>query len=54
LLKAVDPRDIFEGIKKDYSKFLESIQTTLNKEVMKVKENDVCVLFISLNHQRFS
>jgi sugar-specific transcriptional regulator TrmB len=41
LFKAVDPRDIFEKIKKDYNEFLESIQTTLDKEVMKMKEKFV-------------
>jgi sugar-specific transcriptional regulator TrmB len=41
LFKAVDPRVIFEKIKKDYDEFLELIQTTLNKEVMKTKEKFV-------------
>jgi len=38
LFKAVDPRDLFEKIKKNYDEFLESIQATLNKEVVEMKE----------------
>lgn len=38
LFKAVDPRDVFERIKKDYEEFMESVEATLNKEVVEVKE----------------
>ena len=45
LFKAVDPRDIFEKFKKDYSEFLRSIQATLDKEVMEMKEKFVILKF---------
>jgi len=45
LFKAVDPRDIFEKFKKDYSEFLESIQATLDKEAMEMKEKFVILKF---------
>lgn len=38
LFKAVDPRDVLERIKKDYEEFMESVEATLNKEVVEVKE----------------
>ncbi|MCP8309466.1 MAG: TrmB family transcriptional regulator [archaeon] len=45
LFKAVDPRDIFEKFKKDYSEFLKSIQATLDREVMEMKEKFVILKF---------
>jgi len=45
LFKAVDPRDIFAKVKRDYDEFLESIQTTLDKEVMEVKEKFMILKF---------
>jgi len=41
LFKAVDPHDVFEKIKKNYGEFLESIQATLDREVMEMKEKFV-------------
>ncbi len=38
LFKAVDPHEVFAKIRKSYSEFLESIQATLDKEVLKMKE----------------
>jgi hypothetical protein len=45
LFKAVDPRQVFETVKKDYSEFLESIQATLDKEVVEMKEKFVILKF---------
>jgi len=45
LFKAVDPHDIFERVKKDYNEFLESVQTTLDKEVADLKEKFVIKKF---------
>jgi len=45
LFKAVDPRDIFARVKRDYDEFLESVQTTLDKEVMEVKEKFMILKF---------
>jgi sugar-specific transcriptional regulator TrmB len=45
LFKAVDPHDIFKKIKRNYNEFLESVQTTLDKEVMEVKEKFVIKKF---------
>jgi len=45
LFKAVDPRDAFEKIKKNYDEFLQSIQATLDKEVTEMKEKFVILKF---------
>lgn len=45
LFKAVDPRDVFEKIKKNYDEFLGSIQATLNKEVVEMKEKFIIKKF---------
>jgi sugar-specific transcriptional regulator TrmB len=45
LFKAVDPQDVFERIKKDYEEFMESVEATLNKEVVEVKEKFVIKKF---------
>lgn len=45
LFRAVDPHDVFEDVKREYGEFLESIQTTLNREVMEVKEKFVILKF---------
>jgi len=45
LFKAVDPRDIFEKVKMDYSEFLESIKATLDREVTGMKEKFVILKF---------
>jgi sugar-specific transcriptional regulator TrmB len=45
LFKAADPREIFEKIKEDYSQFLESIKTTLGKEVNNMKDKFVIKRF---------
>lgn len=45
LFKAADPREVFERIKEDYSQFLESVQTTLGKEVKNMKEKFVIKRF---------
>jgi len=45
LFKAADPREVFERIKKDYEEFLESIQATLNKEVVEMMEKFVILKF---------
>jgi sugar-specific transcriptional regulator TrmB len=41
LFKAVNPNTIFERIKRDYFDFLESVQTTLDREVVGMKEKFV-------------
>jgi sugar-specific transcriptional regulator TrmB len=38
LFKAVDPHDVFERIKQDYTEFMGSVEATLNLEVDEVKE----------------
>jgi len=45
LFKAVDPRDVFKKVKKDYNDFLESIQTTLKEEVKEMKEKFMILKF---------
>ena len=45
LFKAVDPRDVFTKVKKDYAEFLQSIQTTLNEEVKEMKEKFIILKF---------
>jgi len=45
LFKAVDPRDVFTKIKRDYAEFLQSIQTTLKEEVKEMKEKFVILKF---------
>jgi len=45
LFKAVDPHEVFEKVKKDYGEFLESIQATLSKEAMEMKEKFVILKF---------
>jgi len=45
LFRAVDPRDIFEKVKKEYGEFLESVQATLDKEVIEMKEKFVILNF---------
>ena len=45
LFKAVDPREAFEKIKKDYHQFLDSVETTLSEEVKDVKEKFVIKKF---------
>jgi len=45
LFKAVDPREVFEKIQKDYNDFLGSIQTTLDKEVKEMKEKFMILKF---------
>jgi len=45
LFKAVDPRDVFKKVKKDYDEFLESIQATLKEEVKEMKEKFVILKF---------
>jgi len=45
LFKAVDPRDVFTKVKKDYAEFLQSIQTTLNEEVKEMKEKFMILKF---------
>jgi len=45
LFKAVDPRAIFEKFKKDYSEFLESIQATLDREAIDMKEKFMILKF---------
>ncbi|MFQ5892468.1 MAG: helix-turn-helix domain-containing protein, partial [Candidatus Methanofastidiosia archaeon] len=45
LFKAVDPHEVFEKIKKDYGEFLESVQATLDKEVVEMKEKFVIMKF---------
>jgi sugar-specific transcriptional regulator TrmB len=45
LFKAVDPAEVFEKIKKNYHEFFNSIQTTLDKEVMEMKEKFVILKF---------
>ena len=45
LFKAVDPREVFEIIKEDYTQFLESLKTTLKEEVNDVKEKFVIKRF---------
>jgi len=45
LFRAVDPREVFERIKEDYSQFLESVGMTLGKEVNKVKDKFVIKRF---------
>lgn len=45
LFKAISPCEVFERIKKDYSDFLKSIETTLDKEVAGVKEKFVIKKF---------
>ena len=43
--KAVDPGEVFEKIKKNYGEFLQSIQATLDREVMEMKEKFVILKF---------
>jgi len=45
LFRAVDPGDVFEKIKKNYGEFLQSIQATLDREVMEMKEKFVILKF---------
>ncbi len=45
LFRAIDPNDVFEKVKKEYSIFLESIQTTLKEEVNEMKEKFVIKKF---------
>ena len=45
LFRAVDPRDVFEKVKREYGEFLESVQATLNREVMEMKEKFVILKF---------
>ena len=45
LFRAVDPDDVFEKIKKNYGEFLQSIQATLDREVMEMKEKFVILKF---------
>ena len=45
LFKAVDPREVFEIIKEDYTQFLESLKTTLKEKVNDVKEKFVIKRF---------
>lgn len=45
LFKAVEPLSVFEKVKGDYALFLESIQSTLNKEVNDMKEKFVIKRF---------
>jgi len=45
LFKAVDPREVFEIIKEDYTQFLESLKTTLKEKVNDVKEKSVIKRF---------
>jgi len=45
MFKAIDPREVFEEIQKNYDEFLGSIQATLDKEVMEMKEKFVILKF---------
>jgi sugar-specific transcriptional regulator TrmB len=45
LFKAVEPLSVFEKVKGDYALFLESVQSTLNKEVNNMKEKFVIKRF---------
>lgn len=45
LFKAVDPREAFERIKKNYHQFLDSVEATLNEKVMDMKEKFVIKKF---------
>ncbi len=45
LFKAVEPAGVFEKVKEDYSRLLESVQTTLKKEVNNMKEKFVIKKF---------
>ena len=45
LFRAVDPRDVFEKVKREYGEFLESVQATLNREVIEMKEKFVILKF---------
>lgn len=45
LFKAVDPREAFERIKKDYHQFLDSVEMTLKEEVKDMKEKFVIKKF---------
>jgi len=45
LFKAIDPRAIFEKFKKDYGEFLESIQATLDREAIEMKEKFMILKF---------
>jgi len=45
LFKAVDPREVFEIIKEDYTEFLESLKATLKEKVNDVKEKFVIKRF---------
>ncbi|MCP8308630.1 MAG: TrmB family transcriptional regulator [archaeon] len=45
LFKAIDPREVFKKVKKDYDEFLESIQATLKEEVKEMKEKFVILKF---------
>ena len=45
LFKAVEPLKVFEQIKDDYAKFLESVQTTLKEKVNNMKEKFVIKKF---------
>jgi sugar-specific transcriptional regulator TrmB len=45
LFKAIEPLKVFEQIKDDYAKFLESVQTTLKEKVNNMKEKFVIKKF---------
>jgi len=45
MFKAIDPREVFEEIQKNYDEFLGSIQATLDREVMEMKEKFVILKF---------
>jgi len=45
LFKAIDPREVFEKIQRDYSDFLGSVQATLDKEVKETKEKFMILKF---------
>ncbi|MEM3458124.1 MAG: helix-turn-helix domain-containing protein [Candidatus Bathyarchaeia archaeon] len=45
LFKAIDPKDIFEKVKSEYADFLNSVKTTLEKEVIEMKEKFVIKKF---------
>jgi len=45
LFKAVEPRAVFEKIKKDYDDFLESVQAVFDKEVKEMKEKFMILKF---------
>ena len=45
LFRAVEPREVFKKVKKDYEEFLGSIQTTLKEEVREMKEKFMILKF---------